>query len=104
MLFAHVSVLGVAWLRIAARRGRLRALAPPLAVWLRVITVPSAGSCWLGAVLAAMNPLFYLAIDRLPLSTVGAIEFLGTVVLAAAGARTRRNLLALPWPSAGSSR
>jgi len=38
---------------------------------------------------------FYLAVDRLPLSTVGAIEFLGTVVLAAAGARTRRNLLAL---------
>jgi inner membrane transporter RhtA len=49
----------------------------------------------LGAVLAAMNSLFYLAVDRLPLSTVGAIEFLGTVVLAAAGARTRRNLLAL---------
>ena len=42
-----------------------------------------------------MNSLFYLAIDRLPLATVGAIEFLGTVVLAAAGARTRRNLLAL---------
>jgi inner membrane transporter RhtA len=46
-------------------------------------------------VLAAMNSLFYLAIDRLPLSTVGAIEFLGTVVLAAAGARTPRNGMAL---------
>src|SRR5258706_468188 len=32
---------------------------------------------------------------RLPLSTVGAVEFLGTVLLAVAGARTRRNLLAL---------
>jgi len=42
-----------------------------------------------------MNSLFYLAIGRLPLAAVGAIEFLGTVVLAAAGARTRRNLLAL---------
>ena len=40
-----------------------------------------------------MNSLFYLAVDRLPLSTVGAIEFLGVVILAAAGARTRRNLL-----------
>jgi inner membrane transporter RhtA len=46
-------------------------------------------------VLAAMNSLFYLAIDRLPLSTVGAIEFLGTIVLAAAGARTPRNGAAL---------
>jgi inner membrane transporter RhtA len=42
-----------------------------------------------------MNSLFYLACDRLPLSTVGAIEFLGTVALATAGARTRRNVLAL---------
>jgi inner membrane transporter RhtA len=49
----------------------------------------------LGVVLAAMNSLFYLACDRLPLSTVGAIEFLGTVALATAGARTRRNTLAL---------
>jgi inner membrane transporter RhtA len=49
----------------------------------------------LGAVLAVMNSVFYLACDRLPLSTVGAIEFLGTVLLAVAGARTRRNLLAL---------
>ncbi|MGF7239553.1 MAG: hypothetical protein ACQSGP_32035 [Frankia sp.] len=42
-----------------------------------------------------MNSLFYLACDRLPLSTVGAIEFVGTVALATAGARTRRNILAL---------
>ena len=49
----------------------------------------------LGVVLAAMNSLFYLAVDRLPLATVGAIEFLGTVILAAAGTRTRRNALAL---------
>jgi inner membrane transporter RhtA len=42
-----------------------------------------------------MNALFYLAIARLPLATVGAIEFLGTIVLAAAGARTRRNAAAL---------
>jgi inner membrane transporter RhtA len=34
-------------------------------------------------------------VARLPLSTVGAIEFVGTVILAALGARTRRNLLAL---------
>ena len=55
----------------------------------------------LGAVLAAMNSLFYLAVDRLPLSTVGAIEFLGTVILAAIGTRTWRNLLALILAVAG---
>ena len=49
----------------------------------------------LGGVLRGMNTLFYLAIARLPLATVGAIEFLGTIVLAAAGARTRRNAAAL---------
>ena len=55
----------------------------------------------LGIVLAAMNTLFYLAIARLPLATVGAIEFLGTVVLAAVGARSRRNVLALVLTVAG---
>ena len=99
LLFAHVSVLGVAWLRIASaavvfaawrRPWRLlRALTPGQRRELLGVLVG------LGVVLAAMNSLFYLAIDRLPLATVGAIEFLGTVVLAAAGARTRRNLLAL---------
>jgi inner membrane transporter RhtA len=48
-----------------------------------------------------MNALFYLAVTRLPLATVGAIEFLGTVVLAALGARTRRNAAALALSVAG---
>jgi inner membrane transporter RhtA len=95
LLFAHVSVLGVAWLRIAAAGAVFALWRRPWRL-LRTLTVSQR---WvlleLGAVLAAMNSLFYLAIDRLPLATVGAIEFLGTVVLAAAGARTRRNLLAL---------
>jgi inner membrane transporter RhtA len=55
----------------------------------------------LGIVLAGMNTLFYLAIARLPLATVGAIEFLGTVVLAALGARSRRNIVALVLTVAG---
>jgi inner membrane transporter RhtA len=46
-------------------------------------------------VLAVMNACFYLAIDRLPLGTVAAIEFLPVIALAALGARTPRNLLAL---------
>jgi inner membrane transporter RhtA len=46
-------------------------------------------------VLAVMNACFYLAIDRLPLGTVAAIEFLPVILLAAFGARTRRNAAAL---------
>ena len=42
-----------------------------------------------------MNCCFYPAIDRLPLATVAAIEFLPVIALAALGARTRRNLAAL---------
>ncbi len=95
LLFAHVSVLGVAWLRIASAAVVFAAWRRP---W-RLLRTLTPGQRWvllsLGVVLAAMNSLFYLAIDRLPLATVGAIEFLGTVLLAAAGARTRRNLLAL---------
>jgi inner membrane transporter RhtA len=51
--------------------------------------------------LAAMNSMFYLAVDRLPLSTVGAIEFLGVTVIAAVGTRTKRNLAALLLAVAG---
>ena len=95
LLFAHVAAPGVAWLRIASA-------AAVFALWRRpwrIFTAASPGQrlvfTGLGVVLAAMNVLFYLAIDRLPLATVGAIEFLGTVILAAIGARSRRNVLAL---------
>lgn len=98
LLFTRIDVLGVAWLRIASAalvfalwRRPWRWLLPRR---LRLLLA-------LGVVLAAMNSLFYLAVDRLPLSTVGAIEFLGTVVLAASGARTRRNAAALLLTTAG---
>lgn len=55
----------------------------------------------MGVVLALMNSCFYLAIARLPLSTVAAIEFVGPVLLAAAGARTPRNLFAFSLAVAG---
>jgi inner membrane transporter RhtA len=48
-----------------------------------------------GTVLALMNVCFYTAIDRLPLGTVAAIEFLPVIGLAALGARTQRNHVAL---------
>jgi inner membrane transporter RhtA len=48
-----------------------------------------------------MNCVFYSAIDRLPLGTVAAIEFLPVIVLAAIGMRTPRNLVALAMAVAG---
>jgi inner membrane transporter RhtA len=42
-----------------------------------------------------MNCAFYLAIDRMPLATVAAIEFVATIVIALVGVRTIRNVAAL---------
>jgi inner membrane transporter RhtA len=49
----------------------------------------------LGLCLAVMNTSFYLALDRLPMSLVAAIEFVGTIGIALYGLRTARNLAAL---------
>src|SRR5580692_9651981 len=101
LLFARVGVLGVAWLRVASAAVVFGAWRRP---WRLAREFGPAG-CWnlvaLGVVLAVMNSAFYLAVARLPLSTVGAIEFLGTVLLAAAGARTWRNAGALVLTTAG---
>ena len=101
LLFARVEVLGVAWLRIASA-------ALVFALWRRAWRIwhdlPRDGRILLlqwGAVLALMNCCFYIAIDRLPLGTVAAIEFLPVVLLAALGARSRRNGLALALAVAG---
>jgi inner membrane transporter RhtA len=95
LLFARVDVLGVAWLRIAAAALVLGLWRRPLR---RLATVDAAArrllAAW-GAVLAVMNCCFYVAIDRLPLGTVAAIEFLPVIVLAAVGARSPRNAIAL---------
>jgi inner membrane transporter RhtA len=55
----------------------------------------------MGVVVGVMNPVFYLAIDRLPLGTVAAIEFLPVVALAAFGVRNGRNAAALAAAVAG---
>lgn len=101
LLFSRIDSLGVAWLRIATA-------ALIFAVWRRPWRVLIAASnrerlllLALGAVLGLMNSVFYLAIERLPLATVGAIEFVGPVLLAAAGARSARNFGALALAVAG---
>jgi inner membrane transporter RhtA len=95
LLFAHVSVLGVAWLRIASAALVFAVWRRPWRVVRRLDAAQRRLLVALGVVLAGMNALFYLAVDRLPLATVGAVEFLGVVLLAAAGTRTPRNLVAL---------
>lgn len=94
LLFARVDVLGVAWLRIASAALIFAAWRRPWRFLNRTIVA------W-GAVLAVMNCCFYLAIDRLPLGSVAAIEFLPVIALAALGMRTQRNLVALSLAVAG---
>jgi len=95
LLFERVSVLGVAWLRIASAAVVFALWRRPWRVFARVGWAERRTVLALGVVLGIMNACFYLGIARLPLGTVGAIEFLGPIALAALGARTRRNLLAL---------
>jgi inner membrane transporter RhtA len=101
MLFAQVAVLGVAWLRIASAALVFAAWRRPWRMFLAAGGSERLLLVALGAVLAAMNTCFYLAIDRLPLSTVGAIEFVGPIALAAVGVRSVRNLLALTTAGSG---
>jgi inner membrane transporter RhtA len=95
LLFARVEVLGVAWLRIATAALVFALWRRP---WRALGGLDTSGRrlvlAW-GGVLAVMNCCFYIAIDRLPLGTVAAIEFLPVIVLAAFGARTPRNAVAL---------
>ncbi|MGW1990261.1 EamA family transporter [Embleya sp. NPDC001921] len=101
LLFARVDVLGVAWLRIASAAVVFAVWRRPWRAWGATPRRRRWGVAALGIVLGLMNCVFYLALDRLPLGTVGAIEFLGPVLLAAVGARTGRNVLALVLAVAG---
>jgi Predicted permease, DMT superfamily len=101
LLFAHISVLGVAWLRIATAAVVFLVWRRPLRTIRRATSEQRLVMLALGVILAAMNCMFYLATDRLPLSTVGAIEFLGVIALAALGTHSLRNLTALGLAVAG---
>jgi inner membrane transporter RhtA len=95
LLFARVSVLGVAWLRIASAALVFAVWRRP---WCKFRMLDRAGQTLivaLAAVFAVMNVCFYVSIDRLPLATVAAIEFIGPIVLAVIGARNARNLVAV---------
>ena len=101
LLFPAVGVLGVAWFRIASAA---LIFAPFTRPW-RTLREADAGTrlllIGLGICLATMNTAFYLALDRLPMSLVAAMEFVGTIGVALYGLRSGRNLLALVLAIAG---
>lgn len=101
LLFREVGVLGVAWFRIASAAALFAAWTKP---W-RLLRSASPRALLLllalGACLALMNSTFYLAIDRLPLSMVATIEFVGTIIVALVGLRSTRNYAALALAVAG---
>jgi inner membrane transporter RhtA len=101
LLFAHVGVLGVAWLRIASAAAVFAIWRRP---WRSVVRGDSRSHMLvvaLGTTLALMNSVFYLAIDRMPLATVAAIEFVPTIAIALIGVRSVRNIVALAVAVAG---
>src|SRR5262245_19630055 len=90
LLFAHVAPLGVAWLRITSAAAVWTVWRRPWRYFGRLSGADRRSLVILGVVLALMNSCFYEAIARLPMGTVGAVEFLGPIALAAWGTHTRR--------------
>ena len=102
LLFAEVGVLGMAWLRIATAALIFAPLTRPWRVFMRANRAQRRLLLAFGACLAVMNCSFYLALDRLPISLVAAIEFVGTIGVALVGLRSGRNLAALAIAVAGT--
>lgn len=95
LLFPHVGVLGMAWLRIVTAALVFAPLTRPWEVFSRADRPTRLLLLAFGACLGVMNCSFYLALDRLPISLVAAIEFVGTIGVALVGVRSPRNLAAL---------
>ncbi len=95
LLFPAVGVLGVAWFRIASAALIFAPFTRPWTVLIQANRHVRLLLVGLGICLAVMNTAFYLALDRLPMSLVAAMEFVGTIGVALYGLRTRRNAAAL---------
>ena len=99
LLFDEVAAASVAWVRVLVAAVVLLAWRRPwrpgrraLGRWDRrrlVLVVV------FGTDLALMNTFFYLAIDRLPVGTVVAVEFLGPLTVAAVASRGVREVASL---------
>jgi inner membrane transporter RhtA len=98
-LFPVAGVGGTLFLRLAISAVVLVALARP-----RVRPLSRSDRALVfafGVVLAAMNALFYLALDRIPLGIAVTIEFLGPLVVAVIGSRRPIDLVWVGFALAG---
>ncbi len=93
-LIATVGAAGTAWLRLTAGALIFLALARPPLRSVRLHDVPAL--LGLGVTTGLVTIAFLAAIDRIPLGTAVAVEFLGPLTVAAVGSHNRR---ALVWPT-----
>lgn len=98
-LFDRAEPAAIAWLRVVFAAAIAFTLARG---WRRRWTRAELGAAVVfGIVLGYMNLFFYIGIDRLPLGTAVAIEFVGPVAVAAWGSRSRRAIRSLIVAFAG---
>ena len=95
LLFPVIGVLGVAWFRVASAALIFLPITKPWLTFRNASNRERVQLLALGGCLAVMNSTFYLALERLPMALVAAIEFVGTIAVALWGLRTGRNYLAL---------
>ncbi len=95
LLFPVTGVLGIAWFRITSAALIFAPFTRPWRSLRQADRATRALLLGLGLCLAVMNCSFYLALERLPMALVAAMEFVGTLVVALYGLRTIRNLAAL---------
>jgi inner membrane transporter RhtA len=98
-LFRWLDPASVAWMRVCSAGLVFLAVArPSRAGWTgsRLLWAST-----FGVVIALMNVSFYIAISRLPLGTVVAIEFLGPIAVASIGSRSVRDGLSVLAALAG---
>ncbi len=93
-LIEKVGPAGTAWLRLSAGALIFLAVARPPVRSIARRDIPALLA--LGVTIGAMTSLFLAAIDRIPLGTTVAIEFLGPLSVAASRSHSRRALL---WPA-----
>ena len=92
-LIGSVGAAGTAWLRLAAGALVLLIVIRPPLRSIRRSDVP--GLLGLGVATGLMSICFLAAIDKIPLGTAVAIEFLGPLTVAAIRSHSRRALI---WP------
>ena len=95
LLFERIDALGVAWFRIASAAFVFALWTKPWRTFRSANKQTMMLFLLLGGCLALMNSAFYLAIERLPLSLVATMEFVGTIAIALLGLKAMRNYIAL---------